>query len=343
VKATANARDIKQRKAGIDGQHDWLSLPQLDRIQKEIDGLKATPLSWNQKNFDQIFVLQKEAVDYIGGVQSCLPDCAAIVLLFSGDTDTAADFGARWDGLKRFINTGKAEKNAFKLGQVAMLRRQVTQGAGMRLAWKGALDLVDARLDYMVRETGFGMKEDSRDVESWRRKRAELATLVKRDPLTIQKLNGGIGALCQDIERVAKEKEKGRQNAALNRIGEEEKARCTVNARLGTPVFWSTLSGDKQQLAKCIKHSKPLPASWERLPHQSHPAGNGSEYRLWRGAALTGFRMTSSGNKVFECSAHNSTSAYNYLRVVGIPGWDPLPVLPADFPAAPPLVALLPL
>ena len=343
------ANSLSSKKASMGGAPAWLTLPELDKINWQIDDeLKKTPLK-SKQDFDRIFVLQQSAVDYLKGVEDCLPDCQVVVELLNSDPDTKNDFQRRFGKLQTFINNHPATMNAGKLSQIDMLKRQVTQSRGMRLLWKDALDKIDQRLAYMVSADGFKMKTDSPQVQNWRKEFDALALMARRNPLTLTPINTGIAKLNAAIELEAKDKERGRNNSALNSAADEEKRSLRPGNRIGGAVYWTSLSAEKQQLAKCIKHGKPIPGNWERKGHNSHPGGNGSEYRLWSGpvgavgSALGGLRMTSVGRTAYNCSAHSSNSAYDYLPVVGIPDWDAKPALPVDFPAAPGPVALLPL
>jgi hypothetical protein len=337
------------RRTGVASKADWLTLPDLDRIDLLIDAeLKKTKLR-SEQNLDGVIALQREAVEYLKGVEDCIPICQTIGAFFDNDPDAKSDFDRRYQKVKSFINTGPAAKNAWKMSQVTMLKREVARSVGMRLLWKDALDKIDKRLAYMVSEDGFKMKGDGSDVQKWNRLRVEIATLVKRNPLDDAVLNKKLAVLNGFIETEAKEKEIGRQNSLLNEGANTERQNLPRLNGVGGAVTYSSLSAEKKALAKALKHNKPIPANWERRPHHSHPGGNGSEYRLWSGpvgapgSVVGGLRMTSASGRVYQCSAHNSTSKYDYLPVVGIPSWDPHPPLPADFPAAPANVALLPL
>jgi hypothetical protein len=337
------------RRTGVASKADWLTLPDLDRIDQLIDAeLKKTPLK-SKQNLDGIIALQREAVEYLKGVEDCIPICQSIAAFFDSDPDTRSDFNRRYEKVKSFVNTGPAAKNAWKMNQVTMLNREIARSVAMRLLWNDALDKIDKRLAYMVGEDGFKMKEDGSDVQKWRRNRAEIVNLIKRNPLANGTLNTKLAALSGSIEAQATEKETGRQNTKVNETANTERQSLARVTGVGGAVTYSSLSPEKKALAKALKHNKAIPTNWERRSHQSHPAGNGYEYRLWSGvvgapgSAVGGLRMTSAGGRVYQCSAHNSTSRYDYLPIVGIPAWDPHPPLPADFPAAPANVALLPL
>lgn len=346
----AESTNISLKKAALGATPEWLTLPELARIDKQIDDeLKKTPLK-SKQDFDKIFTLQKSAVDYLKGVEDCLPACQQITGLLNSDPDTRNDFQSRFKKLQTFINTSPATQNARKLSQIDMLNRQVAQSRGMRLRWKDALDKVNQRLTYMTSEDGFKIKAESAQVQKWKKEYDRLALLAQRGPQDIGPLNTGIQALNAEIENEARDKERGRNNAEMNSAADLEKKSLPKVNNVGGAVYWTSLSSEKQQLAKCIKHGQPIPPNWEKKSHHSHPGGsNGFEYRLWTGvvgavgSTVGGLRMTSVGRKVYQCSGHNSTSKYDYLPVVGIPDWLPKPPLPADFPAAPGPVALLPL